>query len=213
MRDLLSGSHAACGELYRRHSAFLFGLALTRCHSRPDAEDILHDVFLEAWNRAASYDPARGSVVAWLAIRLKSRTLDFLVRSRRQQALFFSSDADLFRCDARSDMTADRTPIVRVLSNMRKTSAQLLIAAHVEHSTCTEIATTFGIPAGTVKSRLAAAKDQFRAELRRRAAATTCSSSMHDELASIRSARSARRSGGSAGPAIAMLRHATGSSK
>src|SRR5258708_13314473 len=43
---------------------------------RSEAEDLLHDVFLEAWRCAKDFDPKRGRVRTWLAIRMRSRALD-----------------------------------------------------------------------------------------------------------------------------------------
>jgi hypothetical protein len=44
--------------------------------SRAEAEDVLHDVFVEVWKRAADFDAGRGTVRNWLAIRMRSRCLD-----------------------------------------------------------------------------------------------------------------------------------------
>ena len=41
-----------------------------------EVEDLLHDVFIEAWRRAKDYDATRGTVRAWLVMRMRSRALD-----------------------------------------------------------------------------------------------------------------------------------------
>src|SRR5258705_10556655 len=58
--ELVRGNTDALGELYDRHAARLTWIALSAIRNRVDAEDIVHDVFLEAWRPAADLDPARG---------------------------------------------------------------------------------------------------------------------------------------------------------
>src|SRR5688572_14887224 len=70
------GDRAALGALYDKYAPFLISLALRIVRERREAEDLLHDVFLEVWRSAVDYDPARGRVRTWLAIRMRSRALD-----------------------------------------------------------------------------------------------------------------------------------------
>ena len=70
------GDRRAVAALYARHAPLLLGLALRIVRERCEAEDLLHDVFLEAWRAAKDFDPARGRVRTWLAIRMRSRALD-----------------------------------------------------------------------------------------------------------------------------------------
>ena len=118
-----------------------------------------------AWRRAATYDPARGSVASWLSVRLKSRAIDFLVRRRRHTTLTSHYDAVGTSSAARA-LTTEGVAVRRVLARMKPSTSRLLVAAYVEQWTSSELAIAIGVPAATVKSRLAAARDQFLAELR-----------------------------------------------
>src|SRR5215470_9339159 len=73
---MVAGDRAALATLYERHAPALLGLALRIVHERREAEDLLHDVFLEAWRTARDFDPKRGRARTWLAIRMRSRCLD-----------------------------------------------------------------------------------------------------------------------------------------
>src|SRR5207302_5897321 len=73
VRAMASGDREALAKLYERHSQILLGLALRIVRERREAEDLLHDVFLEAWRCAKDFDPNRGRVRTWLAIRMRSR--------------------------------------------------------------------------------------------------------------------------------------------
>src|SRR5882724_11510868 len=82
VRAMAAGDRAALATLYDRHAALLLGLALRIVGERRDADDLLHDVFLEAWRTAKDFDPSRGRVRTWLAIRMRSRALDLQKSAR-----------------------------------------------------------------------------------------------------------------------------------
>ena len=54
---MAAGDRAALATLYERHASLLLGLALRIVRERREAEDLLHDVFLEAWRTAKDFDP------------------------------------------------------------------------------------------------------------------------------------------------------------
>src|SRR5687767_7645752 len=74
--SMARGDRAALGMLYERHASRLLALLLRILGDRAEAEDLLHDVFLEAWRHAADYSTARGTVSAWLVLRARSRAID-----------------------------------------------------------------------------------------------------------------------------------------
>ncbi|WP_258042926.1 sigma-70 family RNA polymerase sigma factor [Sphingomonas sp. NBWT7] len=63
--------------VYRLTAAKLFGICLRICNDRRAAEDVLQDVYLSVWTRAAGFDPARGSAIAWLATIARNRSIDW----------------------------------------------------------------------------------------------------------------------------------------
>src|SRR3954468_21757335 len=79
---MAAGDRAALATLYERHAPLLLGLGLKIVRERREAEDLLHDVFLEAWRSAKDFDPKRGRVRTWLAIRMRSRALDLQKSAR-----------------------------------------------------------------------------------------------------------------------------------
>src|ERR1041385_4317494 len=73
---MAKGDRSALAALYERHAGVLLAIALKIVRERREAEDLLHDVLLEAWRAAKDFDPKRGRVRTWLAIRMRSRALD-----------------------------------------------------------------------------------------------------------------------------------------
>src|SRR5205807_1664894 len=64
------GDQRALAGLYDRYAAALLAAGQRTLRSRREAEDVLHDVFVEVWQQAGDYDPGRGSVKAWLFLRM-----------------------------------------------------------------------------------------------------------------------------------------------
>ena len=151
------GDRAAFATLVGRHYDRIHGLAWRLTGAKAEAEDLVHDVFCEAWQKAGTYQPARGSVAAWLLLRLRSRALDRIrsPRSWRMVAL------DNLRSDAEQLATADNPAAnyltlvaCRNLAALPGGQRQLLQLLFYNNLTAVEVASELRIPLGTVKSRL-----------------------------------------------------------
>ena len=162
---MANGDRAAMSDLYARHSSILLGLAVRIVKDRREAEDLLHDVFLEAWRAAKTFDPKRGRVRTWLAIRMRSRALD-LQKSARVSRNAGDAALETFVDDgAGADRLGDHSRVKRALTELGPEQRRVLELAYFEGMSCTEIAAKIAIPVGTVKSRLAAGLDRLRSEL------------------------------------------------
>ena len=60
------GDRSALRIVYQDTSAKLFGVCLRILNDRSEAEDVLQDVFVTGWRKAASFDAARASPITWL---------------------------------------------------------------------------------------------------------------------------------------------------
>lgn len=160
------GDRGALATLYDRHSGVLLGLAMRIVRDRREAEDLLHDVFLEAWRSAKDFDPKRGRVRTWLAIRMRSRALD-LQKSARVSRNAGDAGIDLL-VDDRENHSPDHARVRAALADLGTDQRRVLELAYFEGLSCTEIAERVSIPVGTVKSRIAAGLDRLRNGLSRR---------------------------------------------
>jgi RNA polymerase sigma-70 factor (ECF subfamily) len=70
------GETAALADLYDRYSSLAYGLALRILRDPQTAEEVVQDVFLAVWRRAASYRPERGEVRSWLLSAVHHRAID-----------------------------------------------------------------------------------------------------------------------------------------
>lgn len=152
------GDQGALSLLYQRHSGLLFAVALKILRARRDAEDALHDVFLEAWQRAGDYQPSRGTVRTWLLLRLRSRCLDRL-RSRDRAREADGGEALLADLPAEEteavDLAPDRARVRKAVQQLPEAQRTALELAWFHGLTGAQIAEKTGAPLGTVKTRLA----------------------------------------------------------
>lgn len=163
---LANGDRRALGELYDRYAGLLLAVGLQRLKDRRDAEEVLHDVFVEAWRSAGAYDGARGSVRAWLVTRMHSRALDRLrspAWSRRSS--FDAARAERIGYDDDPALVIDRERVQAALRELPGEQRQVVELAYFGGLSSSEIAEREAVPVGTVKSRTAAAMTKLRAGL------------------------------------------------
>ena len=82
VRRMAEGDGQGLATLYDRHARVTYSLALRILGEPLEAEEVVQDVFSQAWKQAARYDRSRGAVVAWLLMMTRSRSID-RVRARR----------------------------------------------------------------------------------------------------------------------------------
>jgi RNA polymerase sigma-70 factor (ECF subfamily) len=149
---------------YRVYSA-----ALVLIRDPAQAEEIAQDVFTEIWTRAARYDPARSSAVAWVLMITRSRAIDRVravtagARRERQTA---TTDVPWDQASETSDDESDREQLRQGLGKLTGAQREVIMLAFYAGYTHSEIASVLGIPAGTVKSRIRAALALLRAWMR-----------------------------------------------
>ncbi len=84
LRRVARGDQGAFAELYDRLKRPIYALAVRMLGHPEEAEEVLQDVFLEVWKKAAEYDPERSRPFSWVIVKARSRALDRLRwRSRR----------------------------------------------------------------------------------------------------------------------------------
>jgi RNA polymerase sigma-70 factor (ECF subfamily) len=160
LERMARGDLEALAELYDRHSRLVYSLALRIIRDQGEAEDIVQEVFSQAWRQAGRYEARRGNVIAWLLNLTRSRAIDRLRgRQSRPEA---ASDSLLAIEIPDLTMPVDEQLSLegrasRVRAAMKELSVLQRVAielAFYEGLTHVEIAERLELPLGTVKTRI-----------------------------------------------------------
>lgn len=167
---IAGGDVRAVGELYDRHTATLFPIALRIVRDRSEAEDLIHDAFVTVNERASQYSADRGSVIAWLVTLVRNLSIDRTRRRERRGTLareVFAHEppASVRDPERQTSDASEREKIRRALTTLPEAQRQTLEVAFFEGLSYPEIAARENVPLGTIKSRAARALSALREAL------------------------------------------------
>ena len=164
IRRMAEGDADACGRFYDRYARLAYPLILRIVQEPADAADVLQEVFWEAWQAAASYDPARGSPEAWIVMRARTRAIDRVRAVRRRGETFVAPVDEALAADRRdlAEAVADRTDVAGVLERLPEHQREVIELAYFGGLTQTEIAERIKQPLGTVKTRMRTGLSRLR---------------------------------------------------
>jgi len=172
MRRVADGSEESLGLLYRRFARLIVGLA-SQTLDRAAAEDIVQDVFLAVWRNAATFDPERGSVRAWILQIAHFRLLNELRRRSRQPELETDPEGHvLASLPARDPGPAEaaaaehrRATLQSAVDDLPPPQRQAIRLAFLHDLTHEQVAAELGLPLGTAKTRIRAGLQKLRGRL------------------------------------------------
>jgi len=154
-----AGDRRALATLYQSEASRMMGIAMLILRRRQAAEDAVQDAFVQAWTKAASFDPARGPARAWLGAIVRNRAISMLRRVEREvpeEAAGLAERADESTPDALSALAAnaDAVRLKRCLETLEEPARRSVLMAFVNGLSHSQIADRLAEPLGTVKSRI-----------------------------------------------------------
>jgi RNA polymerase sigma-70 factor (ECF subfamily) len=157
------GDRDAALVLVRRFQARVFGLALSITRDRSTAEEAAQDAFLKVWRYAESYDPRRGPVAAWLLTIARNAALDQArARRRRPEQPGPATLDDVVGDPGIGSPYEDLAGFADAVRSLPDEQRTVLMAAVYHGLTAREISEAWGLPVGTVKTRLRLALGKLR---------------------------------------------------
>ena len=162
------GDANALAHLYDRYAPLLLSAGQRLLGGRREAEDLLHDIFVEVWQQAGEYNPEKGSVKSWLFLRLRSRGIDRLrLKSRKNVELGEQVIASAVSEPAEDpSLSPDRAQVRRTLETLPPEQRVAIELAYFGGLSGAQIAAELGVPIGTIKTRLALGMSKLRAAFR-----------------------------------------------
>ncbi|MFD3312494.1 RNA polymerase sigma factor [Streptomyces sp. NPDC058694] len=154
---------ASFEPLVERHSAALHGYFARRAPGA--ADDLLAELWLQAYATRRGFDPARGSVRAWLfGVARNVLSTHWRRLAARRPDLLRSTDDDPWEAvDDRLVAEAVAPRLRELLARLPSDERELLLLVAWEQLTPSEAAAVVGIPAATARTRLHRARNRMRA--------------------------------------------------
>ncbi|MBS0632284.1 MAG: sigma-70 family RNA polymerase sigma factor, partial [Verrucomicrobia bacterium] len=181
VRRFKEGEEPAFVEIMERYRSKIYSITLGFLHDRTDAEEITQDTFIRAYRGLVNF---RGdsSLATWLyriAVNLARNRYWYFHRRHRQDALsldhqltqesestFADLIADSAQDPAQETAVSEFSGLVETcLAQLDSRHREILVLRNALNRSYEEIATALGINVGTVKSRIARARENLRAKL------------------------------------------------
>jgi RNA polymerase sigma-70 factor (ECF subfamily) len=187
VRAVATGSQDALAALYDRHAGAVHAAASRLTADRQIAEEVVQETFLALWNRAELFDPATGSLAAWLHTIARNRTVDRLRAGARRPRLVSAAlsggpdEPEAVALDRLATtgfvvgggdvgqgpedevvQTELRATLRAALVTMPDVERTVIVLAYTDGLSQSEIAERLGWPLGTVKTRTRRALQHLR---------------------------------------------------
>ena len=174
---ICNGCRASFERLYQLTASRLFGIVLRINPTRPEAEEVLQEIYVKVWTRRSSFDGAKGPVMFWLAAIARYGAIDSLRRRQARPEVNLNSDVSAADDCYAGFASATPGPLESVIQNqgahairdmlraLPDTQRQSLTLAFYDGLSCSQIAQHLNQPLGTVKSALRRAFQKMRPAL------------------------------------------------
>jgi RNA polymerase sigma-70 factor (ECF subfamily) len=166
LAGLGSGNPDDAAAFVRRFQRRVYGLALTMLREPDLADEVAQETFVRAWRHAATYDPRRGTVAAWLLTIARNAAID---RARLRPVTPTDPDVIAAQLDTAEQGSlpdvAERDRLRRAVAALPDDQRRALVLAVYAGKTAREISELERLPLGTVKTRIRTAMLKLRETL------------------------------------------------
>jgi RNA polymerase sigma-70 factor, ECF subfamily len=168
--EIARGDRDAFARFYDLHASLVHTLAVRLVRERGEAEELVQDVFVQAWRQAETYSIERGTPEAWLITMTRSRGIDKLRSRRRRDEMVRPADTpDRLPEPAVAESAAGpaeaRATLGGAFADLPTAQRRVLELAYFDGLTQSEIAARLGEPLGTVKTRMRSGLERLRSAL------------------------------------------------
>ena len=155
-------------QYIRKYGKRLYGLCMTLCADKHEADDLYQDTWVKVLKRFDTYDPSR-DFEPWLTRLCVNTYRDRLRRLSRSPFLNFSSNEtkEAFLLTATAPEKEDYSDLYAAIDQLPEKLRLTIILFYFQDMDIEKTAQTLGIPTGTVKSRLHKARIQLKEVLGR----------------------------------------------
>jgi RNA polymerase sigma-70 factor (ECF subfamily) len=163
VRSLADGDKHALQVLFERHNVRVFRFALGIVRNKLLAEDVMSDVFFEAWRHAGKFE-GRSGVSTWLLAIARHKAFDAFRRASEAQLDEQTATAieDPSDDPEASIEKKDRSAILRrCLTQLSPTHREVIDLVYYQEKSVGDVALIIGTPESTVKTRMFYARNRI----------------------------------------------------
>jgi RNA polymerase sigma-70 factor (ECF subfamily) len=161
LEAMVKRDRQALADFYELYGKVLYSLIYKIVGNGPDAEELTQDIFVYAWEHAATFDSRRGTPFTWIVLIARRRAIDHLRRRVRRDRYEKSLPEQIESTpdpapDARDNAEASDQgqQVSTALAMLPDDQSQALRLAYFNGMTQQEIANRMNVPLGTIKARL-----------------------------------------------------------
>ena len=163
-----AGDRAALQTVYRLTSAKLFGVCLRILGERAEAEDVLQEVYVTVWRKAADFDARRASPMTWLIALARNRSIDRLRATRMNRNMTPIEGAtevadSAATADDALESVQEHARLHGCLDGLASHERAALRGAFFDGNTYDDLAKRMRVPLGTMKSWIRRAMIKLKA--------------------------------------------------
>ncbi len=170
LAKIATGDHSAFGELYDQFAPRVLGLVRRLLIDHAQSEEVAQEVFLEIWQSASRFDPARGGAATWILTMTHRRAVDRIRSSQagrdRDTRVGIRDFAPEYDHVAESvEVTIEHERVKKAMGRLTELQRQAVSLAYYGGYSHSEVAAMLSVPIGTVKTRLRDGMIRLRDEL------------------------------------------------
>jgi RNA polymerase sigma-70 factor (ECF subfamily) len=160
----LAGDRDAFGELFQRHEKQIFAVAYRRLSDRDEADELVQDVFIQAWRKLGQLSQAE-AFAGWL----RQITVRMAINRGTRRAKLAFIDQEILEATAQTQQDVEsalvreetRKRLHEQLAQLKELDRATLVAYYIDQQSMIQMAEHFGAPIGTIKRRLHTARQRL----------------------------------------------------
>jgi len=157
LHRVAAGDPAAVRECIAQYGGLVWSLSRRLSRGDADAEDAAQEIFLDLWKSAGRFDPSVSSEVTFVAMIARRRLIDRRRQSQRRPGTEPLADPsalvlEAYRTDPTAELSAEASIAAKAMARLGPEQRDVVILSSYYGYSHEEIATSTGLPLGTVKS-------------------------------------------------------------
>ncbi len=157
--QVAQGQAEAFAQLYDQLAPRVYGLVRRLLRDEAQSEEVTQEIFVEAWQHAARFDPRRSSAATWLLTIAHRRTVDRIRASQASRERDLKIGMQNFQAsyeglEEQVVLLDESHRMIKAMAELSQAQRDAINLAYFNGLTHVEIADHLKLPVGTVKTRI-----------------------------------------------------------